>query len=73
MPHLESREAERRVKVLLFSSMVGVLVGLIVATFMESEHRAPPPAHPVPGLNDQSNEPHDLINETNVRGKRFHA
>ena len=73
MPQVESREAERRVKALLFSSMVGVLVGLIVATFMESEHRAPPPEHSVPGLNDHSNEPHEKINETNARGKRSHA
>ncbi len=66
MPHLESREAERRVKVLLFSSMVGVLVGLIVATFIESEHRAPPQDHQVPDLHDQSNETHDTSNGNNA-------
>ncbi|ULA68830.1 MAG: hypothetical protein LZF62_380016 [Nitrospira sp.] len=51
---MEHRQAERRVQALLFSSMVGVLVGLMVATFMESEHRAPPPEHRVPGLHDRS-------------------
>ncbi len=73
MPHVESREVEQRVKALLFSSMIGVLVGLIVATCMESGHRAPPQDHSVPGLNEQSHEPHDTINETIPHGEKTHA
>jgi len=67
MSQLESREAERRVKGVLFSSMVGVLVGLMVATFMESEHRSPSPDHPAPVLNDQPNEPNDMSNGNKSR------
>lgn len=57
MSYVERREAERRVKVVLFSSMVGLLIGLVVATFIESEHPAPPPSQPVRGERNQLNEP----------------
>ncbi len=73
MPHLEQREADRQVKAWLFSSMVGVLVGLIVATFMETEHRAPPSAQPMSGLNDPSNGPKDTTNGNTAHGGRTHA
>lgn len=73
MPHVEHREAERRVKAWLFSSMVGVLVGLIVATCMEAEHRAPPSPHPMSGLNDPSNEPKEMSNGNASPKERTHA
>lgn len=56
MSPVERREAERRVKALLFSSMVGVLVGLMVATVIESEHPAPPRSQSVPGLTEPVSE-----------------
>lgn len=48
MSYLESQEAARRGKAIVCSSMVGVLVGLIVATFIESEKRVSPPASSTP-------------------------
>lgn len=46
MSPVEHREAERRVKTMLFCSMVGVLVGLLGATLIESDHRKADPGHP---------------------------
>lgn len=44
-------------KVMLFSSMVGLLMGLVVATFIESEHPAPPRSQSVPGVAAPMSEP----------------
>ncbi len=57
MSLVESREADRRVKVILLFSMIGVLVGLIVATVMESEDSRPPRGNPLPLLKGHENEP----------------
>lgn len=53
---VERREAERRVKAVLFFSMMGLLVGLMVATYIESVHQAPPRSHPasVPSQLDET-------------------
>lgn len=61
MSPVERREAEGRVKAVLFSSMVGLFVGLVVATFIESEQRPAPPTSPEPVVNDESNEPKDSL------------
>lgn len=67
MSPVERREAERRIKALLFASMVGVLVGLIVATVIESEQP------PLPLLNDQLSAPHDTIDRTTNHKEEKHA
>lgn len=67
MAYVERRDAERRVKVVLFSSMVGLLIGLVVATFIESEHPAPPRRHAAPDMTNQLNELKDTLKEHRVR------
>ena len=54
---------ERRVKALLFASMIWVLVGLIVATVIESE----PEGHPL--LNGQWPAPDTIDRTTNHEEK----
>ncbi len=66
MSPVEGRDAERRVKALLFASMVGVLVGLLVATFIESEHPAPPHSHAAPDMTNQLNELKDTLKDHSV-------
>ena len=73
MSHVERRDAERRVKVVLCSSMVGLLIGLVVATFIESDHPAPPRSHPVPGETNQLKEPQDTRSGHRVRTEAHDA
>lgn len=41
----------------LFSSMVGVLIELVVTTFIELEHPAPPRRRAAPNMTNQLNDP----------------
>lgn len=63
MSRLEHRETERRVKTMLFCSMVGVLVGLMGATLIESDHRQAGTGHPGSLPLDQVNEQKNILNE----------
>ena len=63
MSPLEHREEERRVKIMLFCSMVGVLAGLAGATLIESDHRQADPGHPEAFPQDQVNERKNILNE----------
>lgn len=73
MSPVESREAERRVKTLLFSSMVGLLVGLLMATVIEAEHPTPSQVPSEPLLKDQSYVPNEPIDRKKIRKEGKHA
>ena len=73
MSAVEHRETERRVKTMLFCSMVGVLVGLVGATWIESDHGQADPGHPGSLPLDQVNERKDILNEQLIVENRKHA
>mgnify|MGYP000892072690 FL=1 len=58
---------------MLFCSMVGVLVGLVGATWIESDHGQADPGHPGSLPLDQVNERKDILNEQLIVEHRKHA
>lgn len=73
MSPIEYREAERRIKTMLFGSMVGVFVGLVGATLIESDHRQADPRHPGSVPQNQVHERKDVLNEHIRVEERTHA
>jgi hypothetical protein len=73
MSSVEHREAERRVKAVLVSSMVGLLMGLIVATLIASERQPAPPGHSGSALDDESNGRKDAGHFPTAREVEQHA
>lgn len=73
MSRLEHREAERRAKTMMFCTMVGVLIGLVGATLIESDHRQADPGQPGSVLQNQVHERKDVPNEHSRVEERTHA
>ena len=73
MSRLEHREAERRVKTMMFCTMVGVLVGLVGATLIESDHRQADPGQPGSVPQNQLQEQKDVPNEHSRAEDQTHA
>ncbi|ULA61791.1 MAG: hypothetical protein LZF60_380003 [Nitrospira sp.] len=63
MSNLEYREEERRVKIMLFWSMVGLLVGLVGATLLETDQREEEPRHEGATPQNQVNERTNALSE----------